>query len=48
MGAIKTILVWTNPLIYIFGAPLMVGFILSAIFYGTGKRAAKIVRSLEL
>lgn len=48
MGAIKKFLIWTNPLTYVFGIPIMVGVILSAMFDGVGKKTVKIVKSLEL
>lgn len=48
MGLIKSALVWTNPLTYIFGAPVFAGFVLSAMFDGVVKKTGKIVRQIEL
>ena len=48
MGLIKNVLVWTNPLTYIFGVPVFAGFILSAMLDGIVKKTSKIVKSVEL
>lgn len=34
MGKIKKILVWTNPLTYVFGIPIMAGIVLAALCDG--------------
>jgi hypothetical protein len=48
MDAIKKILIYTNPITYIVGAPLLIGFILSAMLDGVISKTAKIIRRLEL
>jgi len=48
MGNLKRVLVWTNPFLYIFGAPVFVGFILAAMTDGVAKKTTKICKSIDL
>ena len=43
MGEIKDFLAWTNPLTYVFGIPLLAGFVLSAMFDGVARKTCKII-----
>lgn len=48
MGKIKSTLIWTNPLTYVFGVPIFVGIVLSAMFDGVAKKTTKVVKSIDL
>ncbi|MBI4155428.1 hypothetical protein HY498_05085 [Candidatus Woesearchaeota archaeon] len=47
MGFIKNTLIWTNPLTYVFGVPIFVGFVLVAMLDGIVEKTNKIVKSIN-
>lgn len=47
MGLIKNTLVWTNPLTYVFGLPIFVGIVLSAMTDGVIRKTKRIIRNTE-
>jgi len=47
MGKIKNALALTNPVTYLFGVPIFIGFVLAAMFDGVAKKTKKIVESFE-
>ena len=48
MGAIKSILVYTNPLTWICGIPVFIGFVLAAMFEGVATKTKKIIDEVDI
>lgn len=47
MRIVKNILVWSNPLTYVFGAPIFVGIVLAAMFDGVARKTAKVIKEVS-